>query len=361
MRALDRAVRRHPVALPAALALSMAVAAWPLKALFPPLFHPHHPGMVFLLPVALAALYGGLRPGLLVTALAGACTWAVAVGLAPEGGVADGTRMRTGALLAAGLIMSLFGRAVHRSRETMMGALREARETQEELRQSQDRLRRLLAMEHSAEDRERRRISRELHDDLQQRLAAIAMELAAARHELGDAHPAVSQALRRAVEMNVGAVVATRRVIAGLRPRVLDESGLPQALRELAADFSQVHAVPCAVQVRGDEAAGKPLPAAEADCLYRIAQEALNNVAKHARARRVRIRLVLGPEVGASLEIEDDGVGVQPEDLEKNHSFGLLGMRERALDLGGALQVRRAGPRGTVVQASVPGGPPAPG
>ncbi|MFZ4649424.1 MAG: histidine kinase [Rubrivivax sp.] len=335
------------------LALLMTVLAWPLEWVFPKIFEPHVPAVVFLAPVALAALYGGLKASLLLTGLVAVCKVVLDVGLPSGSGFGEGNAMRSVAMGITGVLVSLLGHALRRSRAATTRALEDAHSNEQLLRHNQERLRRLLANEQSAEDRERRRISRELHDDLQQRLAAIAMELAAVRHELGDTNEAASQGIKRAVEMNVAAVVATRRVIAGLRPRVLDELGLPEALRELADRFGLTHGLHCTVEVRGGDVASQALSPQEADCLYRITQEALNNVEKHARASTVKIVLDLDAERTARVEITDDGVGLREADLDKAQSFGLLGMRERALDFGGSLQVQRAEPRGTLVQATI--------
>lgn len=353
MRVLDSTVGRHPVMWPVAFSLLLTVLAWPLEWVFPKIFEPHVPAVVFLAPVALAALYGGLKAGLLLTGLVGICKVVLDVGLPSGAGFEEGNAMRSVAMGITGVLVSLLGHALRRSRAATARALEEARCSEEQLRFSQERLRRLLANEQSAEDRERRRIARELHDDLQQRLAAISMELAAVRHELGETNERVSEGLKRAVEMNVAAIVATRRVIAGLRPRVLDELGLPEALRELADRFGLTHGLHCTVEVRGGDAASQALGPQEADCLYRITQEALNNVEKHARASTVKIVLDLDAERTARVEITDDGVGLSDADLDKAQSFGVLGMRERALDFGGSLEVQRAEPRGTLVQATI--------
>jgi signal transduction histidine kinase len=151
--------------------------------------------------------------------------------------------------------------------------------------------------------------------------------------------------------MTVDAIVATRRIVSGLRPRALDEFGLAAALQQLGKDFAARTGVVCDVQVRETPSGAQEMTPVEADCLYRVAQEALQNVEKHAGAQHVQVRLTAEVPGQYELELVDDGVGLDLQALEKPTSLGLLGMEERTRELGGSLEVRNAAGGGTLVRA----------
>ena len=193
-------------------------------------------------------------------------------------------------------------------RERWQTSLEAYREAAAMHRRSEDRLRSLLAREHTAEQRERHRIARELHDDLQQRLAAISLELAALRQQMPRDGGVFEEGLRRTTTMTVDAIVATRRIVSGLRPRALDEVGLAAALEQLGQAFAARTGVSCDVQVRQTPSGMEAITPVEADCLYRVAQEALQNVEKHAAARTVKVQLTAELPGLYELEIADDGI-----------------------------------------------------
>jgi two-component system NarL family sensor kinase len=207
---------------------------------------------------------------------------------------------------------------------------------------------------------ERTRLARELHDSLAQSLTAIAwrLETADALLETGSARarPTVGEALALTRE----ALRETRRVVQDLRAGALQGKSLPQALRELAASYTATYGVKISMTASGP--AARLAPHVEAG-LFRIAQEAANNVVRHAGARRAWIRLTVGDDT-ARLTIRDDGRGFQPgvgEDVPSpGTGFGLTGMRERARLLGGSLRVESTPGVGTKVVATVPlaGGAP---
>lgn len=226
----------------------------------------------------------------------------------------------------------------------------------DELRASHRDLERLLAAQTSVQEEERKRIARELHDELQQVLAAIKLDIGSILPELA-ANPARLPALvTRMDDLATAAITSSRRIVNDLRPQVLEEVGLVPALELLASQFMERR--PIRVSVESDAGCrvdGEP-PDAVALCLYRVAQEALNNVAKHARARRVQIRLSRPPGGGWELRIADDGRGLGPGDRRKPMSFGLRGMAERVRALGGVLSVDSEAGRGVVVSVHVGAG-----
>jgi signal transduction histidine kinase len=149
-----------------------------------------------------------------------------------------------------------------------------------------------------------------------------------------------------------GAVESVRRAATALRPGVLDDLGLPAAVEWLAQDFEARSRLRCTVSVAGQ---WRDVERNVATALFRIVQEALTNVVRHAQARTVSIGLV-DDAGGLRLEVRDDGRGITESERLGSWSMGLLGMRERARLVGGELEVRGTAGRGTVVAVRVPPG-----
>jgi two-component system sensor histidine kinase UhpB len=197
----------------------------------------------------------------------------------------------------------------------------------------------------AAQERERRRLARELHDELGQTLTGVVLQLdGLARRVPPDLDDAVAQ-VQEAVR---GSAEDVRDIARGLRPQALDEFGLRSALITLAAAFAE-HS---GLVVRPELASDLPTLPPEADlAIYRVAQEGLTNVARHADATGVLLALhaVNGRVV---LRIRDDGHGI--EERAAHDAGGLGGMRERAMLIGGRLMVERVRPTGTEVRLEVP-------
>src|SRR5215210_3420689 len=197
----------------------------------------------------------------------------------------------------------------------------------------------------TAREEERRRLRRDLHDGLGPQLAAQTLKVGSAR-SLYPRDPAAAEALLVELETDMEAALAdVRRLVYNLRPPALDELGLAGAIREAAAQYGKRG---LDISVRAPESL-PPLPAAVEVATYRIVQEALTNVVRHARAGSCLIRLSLDREL--ELEIVDDGVGL-PED--RGAGIGLSSMRERAVELGGTCVVEPSLPEGTRVLARLP-------
>ncbi|HEX5092674.1 MAG TPA: sensor histidine kinase, partial [Burkholderiales bacterium] len=219
------------------------------------------------------------------------------------------------------------------------------------LERHREELRELSARVLEAREEEKTLIARELHDELGQLLTALKMDLAwlrgrgGAQDELGPRLAAMGEIVDRMVG-------STRRIAADLRPLMLDDLGLADAVHWLVDEFSGHSGVRCELEVDGEDAF-HALDPKVATAVYRALQESLTNVAKHAHASRVRVALrASGGEV--LFEVEDDGRGIDPADLGKPRSLGLKGMRERVTYLGGKLEVQRGTPQGTRVRARVP-------
>jgi PAS domain S-box-containing protein len=222
----------------------------------------------------------------------------------------------------------------------------------EELTSSRAELRRLVASQNCAAENERKRIALELHDDLQQTLAALRLNVAAVEQHLKSVSSDATAAAAEALALSESAILSTRRIISGLRPQILDDLGLLDALAATLSDFSERHGIKSDFDVVGE--ADAVLSAEVATCLYRITQEALQNIGKHAQASCVVCTLDLSDPHRAVLQIHDDGVGIRPADLRKRECVGVLGMDERVRCLGGNLRVMPGVVSGTTVEAVVP-------
>ena len=222
-----------------------------------------------------------------------------------------------------------------------------------ELRKSEERLRQLSRRLIEAEENERRNINRELHDRIGQNLATLNLNLGMIRSELtGETLRAVGPRMNDTHMLLGDTLGHVRNLMAELRPVALDDYGLVAALRTHAAEFSKRFGI--GVSVSGDDPVPRlPLPAETA--LFRIAQEALNNVSKHARATKAEIRIAEA-KGRIVLSIADDGMGFeasrqQPADAQ---SWGMTTMRERAEAVGAMLTIDSAPGRGTRVEVVMP-------
>jgi signal transduction histidine kinase len=226
----------------------------------------------------------------------------------------------------------------------------------ESLRQSEGRYRslvevrrRLLAKLLSAQEDERRRIARDLHDEVGQALTALLIGLRTVT-EAATLETARTQAdnLRR---ITLATLDEVRRLARGLRPSVLDDLGLTAALERHATDYSHAHGL--AVEVQGPGPAAARLPEEVETALYRIAQEALTNTAKHAAANHVRIVVEQQPGA-ATLVVSDDGRGFPCRGGDGDGHLGLSGMEERAALLGGSVTIESDPGKGTTVTVRLP-------
>jgi signal transduction histidine kinase len=203
----------------------------------------------------------------------------------------------------------------------------------------------------SVSEEEKARLARELHDEMGANLTAIGMHLTSVGDYLKPGHPEQAAMLARARATLVDTVQLKQRIIEGLRPSLLDNMGLAAALESYCQDFSRDTGIDCEALVDAEVDSAGPM---HAIALFRITQESLNNVAKYAKARHVVVHLAREGEA-LVLEVSDDGVGIPPDAMRRAKSHGLLGMRERALLLGGTLNVGRGiNGIGTTVNACVP-------
>lgn len=225
----------------------------------------------------------------------------------------------------------------------------ESHEADQLVRASRQELRALAARLQKVREEERTAIAREIHDELGQALTGLKLDMAWMKRRLPRDHDLVDQC-GSIIERIDGTLSTVRRIATELRPSVLDQLGLEAALEWQAQEFSGRTGILVDLDV---SVGGARIPEQLGSSAFRILQESLTNVARHARASRVVIRLALTP-AELTLEVTDDGVGIPPERLDGTLSLGLVGMRERALACGGELCISGRPTLGTTVLLRIP-------
>jgi signal transduction histidine kinase len=199
----------------------------------------------------------------------------------------------------------------------------------------------------TAHEDERRRLARELHDDLSQRLARLAIDAARVEKSLPDSGEKEST---RTMRKDLARLSDDVHALSyQLHPSVLDDLGLSEALKVECEQFSRRESIPARLT---EFEAPPELPSEVAVCLFRIAQEALRNVARHSRASGVNVAVTRG-NGGVQMTVRDDGVGFAPAQ-QRVRSLGRASMSERARLVGGTVEIRSSPGRGTTVDVSVP-------
>jgi len=221
---------------------------------------------------------------------------------------------------------------------------------EEALRHSQTELRELAYATNSVREQEKSRIARELHDELGQALTALKLDLTWLSERLPAGQEAIAEKLGAMQAMIDGTVAATRRISADLRPMMLDDLGLVPAAEWLVQEFTQRTGIPCELRVASPEL---ELKDPHATAVFRILQESLTNVARHAQAQRVEV--ALGRVDGSvTLNVRDNGRGFSLDDPRRPNAFGLMGLRERVSLLGGEIRIESQPGRGTVLYVQIP-------
>jgi PAS domain S-box-containing protein len=221
---------------------------------------------------------------------------------------------------------------------------------EEALRHSQVELRELAYATNSVREQEKSRIARELHDELGQALTALKLDVAWLSERLPAGQAAIAEKLGAMQAMIDGTVAATRRISADLRPMMLDDLGLVPAAEWLVQEFTQRTGIPCELVVASPEL---ELKDPHATAVFRILQESLTNVTRHAQAQRVEV--ALGRVDGSvTLNVRDNGRGFNLEDPRRPNAFGLMGLRERVSLLGGEVRIESQPGEGTVLHVQIP-------
>ena len=218
------------------------------------------------------------------------------------------------------------------------------------LRRSKDELKELATAASSAREQEKTRIARELHDELAQALTTLKMDISLIRvSEPGSSKELLSRLAKMEHQID-GTIAAMRRIAADLRPLTLDDLGLVPAIEALCNNFSQQTGTACELAIGNSEF---DITETQATAVFRIVQEALTNIAKHANATQVEVTIDID-ENDLVVSVQDNGVGFAADAPRKANSYGLLGLRERAYLLSGEARVTSAPGEGTQIEVRMP-------
>jgi signal transduction histidine kinase len=232
-------------------------------------------------------------------------------------------------------------------------AIERARMT-DALRQREQKIAELSAHLLRVQEEERKRISRELHDETGQALMVIRLYLGMMESANTDRSGRIK--IKETVEVVDRTIEGIRRIIGKLSPLVLQELGLVAAIRKEAKHLAKTSGVKTRVLIAPD--VGRLAQGTE-QAIYRVVQEALHNVAKHAKARNACVQIIREDE-RVLVVVEDDGIGIQTRGNSQSRSFGLTGIKERIAVLGGVSRVISSKGKGTRIEITVPAGEPAP-
>ncbi len=229
----------------------------------------------------------------------------------------------------------------------------ERKRTEEALRQSRETIRQLAAYQERIKEDERKRIAREIHDELGALLTGIKANVSVAIYRNASGGASADQQLADISDLSDIAIETVRRVIADLRPSVLDQLGVWAALEWYASQIQVRTGLKCAFTIEPALASVEPSPECST-ALFRIVQEALTNVVRHAGAQYVAVRVMRQDAASVRVEVEDDGKGIAAERLLGRESWGIVGMDERARYFGGELKVICTAGHGTLVALRLP-------
>ena len=224
------------------------------------------------------------------------------------------------------------------------------RRAQQELLDSRRQLQELSAHLQTVREEERTRIARELHDELGQMLTALKMDVAWLRSRIAASEAGLVHKTSAMAELIDATLDAVRSIAADLRPVMLDDLGVRAAVEWLLEDFSKRYGISYELETELDD---YPLDDQRTTSAFRVVQECLTNVARHAQASAVAIALD-GRDNDLQLRVKDNGCGFDPAVVRRAQGFGLLGMRERVLALGGSLHIDSAPGKGTSVVIDLP-------
>lgn len=224
----------------------------------------------------------------------------------------------------------------------------ERKKVEEALKHSRQLLRHLVLYQEKVREDERKRIAREIHDDLGQNLLALRIDVAMLDTRTAKSHPRLNARIKLALDHIDATIRAVRAAINNLRPAVLD-LGLNAAIEWQVQEFSRRTGIACSLQMMDEVGVDD----SRATALFRILQESLNNVQRHAQADQVRISLHREDRT-LTMRISDNGVGIFPSCRRKANSFGLVGIEERISALGGYLSVTGDPHSGTTLVVSLP-------
>jgi two-component system, NarL family, sensor histidine kinase UhpB len=240
--------------------------------------------------------------------------------------------------------------ALAASNRDLMHEVAERKRAEEALKRSREELREVAAISTSAREQEKRRLARELHDELAQTLATLRLEVDLLDQRTPAGGDIVTRKLAEMRTLLDEAVASTRRIASDLRPLVLDDLGLVAATQWLVHNFQQRHGIECSLFV---DPTDLDLEDPHATAAFRIMQESLANVARHARASKAEVRLIR-EDGQIVLEVRDNGTGFDISSPRKANSFGLAGLRERTYLVEGKFSIESSPGHGTTIEVRIP-------
>ncbi len=233
----------------------------------------------------------------------------------------------------------------------MKKMLDESKRAAERITGSRERLRNLSGRLQSVLEDERTRIAREIHDELGQALTALKLDLSFIRQSLVSDGLTVRSAKIHEIERAVVRIIRmVRRIATDLRPGILDELGVAAAIEWMAKDFQNRTGIACSVTIQGVDRVSDTV---RATAIFRIVQEALTNVMRHAAASKVNVSLEKKDDT-LLLEVRDNGIGIMEKRIFDSKSLGLIGIRERVLPLGGEAVISGKPGEGTLLRVTLP-------
>jgi PAS domain S-box-containing protein len=237
-----------------------------------------------------------------------------------------------------------------RVNEELRVEISERKRTEEQFKETLDQLRALAARLQSVREEERAAIAREIHDELGQACTAIKMDLALIGHKITKRQTHLQTKIESSMRLVDDMIVTLRRIASALRPRALDDLGLAAALEWQAQEFENRTGIDCHVTLPGEPL---NLDSERSTAIFRIFQESLTNVARHAQATSVDARLEIDGDQ-LVFYVHDNGKGFDPQEAKARKSLGLVGMQERALLLNGEIKIEGIRGSGTTMILRIP-------
>jgi two-component system, NarL family, sensor histidine kinase UhpB len=226
----------------------------------------------------------------------------------------------------------------------------EIKKTEEKLKESQQRSRNLSAHLQSIREEERTRIAREIHDELSQVLTLLKMDLVWMKERITDDQEEMANKIDSMLKLANDTISTVQKIAGQLRPAMLDDLGLVAAIEWGAKEFEKRTRIKCRLDlIAEDVIIDRELSTA----IFRIFQEALTNITRHAKATRVNVKL-REKSSNLILEVGDNGIGIAGEKIRDSKSFGLMGIQERALFLGGKVRISGIPNKGTIITVEIP-------
>lgn len=247
------------------------------------------------------------------------------------------------------LELEQMNQTLQQQRQQDLEHINERKQAEQALRQSQEELRQLASYQERIKEDERKRIAREIHDELGQNLLALRIDIAMLHARTGGTHPKLNKKVHSVLDHIDTTMKAMRAIINNLRPTVLD-LGLNAAIEWQVKDFQRRTGIACELAMPENELV---MDDNRATALFRILQESLNNVFRHARATKTSIT-VCSKDSRVYMTVSDNGIGIFPGCRRKATSFGLVGIKERISALGGEFSLDAGQDKGTSLTVSIP-------